>query len=109
MQIYQFADTGELMFVANQLRQIHVQGNGVSWQIDRNVNITNVCISGCKFCNFHCKLCQIGTSYTTTLDEYIEKIEELISLNGDQLLLQGGLHPNYRLDFYYLFEYQLTN
>ncbi|MDR2126612.1 MAG: CofH family radical SAM protein [Prevotellaceae bacterium] len=100
MQIYQFADTGELMFTASQLRQIHVPGNGVSWQIDRNVNITNVCISGCKFCNFHCKPSQKGKSYTTTLDEYIEKIEELIILNGDQLLLQGGLHPNYGLDFY---------
>jgi cyclic dehypoxanthinyl futalosine synthase len=100
MQIYKFADTGELMFAGNQLRQIHVPGNSVSWQIDRNVNITNVCISGCKFCNFHCKPHETEKSYTTTLDEYIKKIEELTALNGDQLLLQGGLHPDYGLDFY---------
>ncbi|MDR2065619.1 MAG: CofH family radical SAM protein [Prevotellaceae bacterium] len=100
MRIYKFADTGELMFVGNQLRQIHVQGNGISWQIDRNVNITNVCMSGCKFCNFHCKPHETKKSYTTTLDEYIKKIEELTALNGDQLLLQGGLHPDYGLDFY---------
>ncbi|MDR1552653.1 MAG: CofH family radical SAM protein [Prevotellaceae bacterium] len=100
MQIYKFADTGELMFVGNQLRQIHVREEGVSWQIDRNVNITNVCISGCKFCNFHCKPHETQKSYTTTLDEYIAKIEELMKLNGDQLLLQGGLHPDYGLDFY---------
>ena len=100
VQLYKFAPTCELMFVANQLRQIHVPGNGVSWQIDRNVNITNVCISACKFCNFHCKPHQTDKAYTTTIDEYCKKIDELIALNGDQLLLQGGLHPDYGLDFY---------
>ncbi|MDR0754832.1 MAG: CofH family radical SAM protein [Prevotellaceae bacterium] len=107
--IYKFAETGELMFVGNRLRQIHVQGNSVSWQIDRNVNITNVCISGCKFCNFHCKPHETEKSYTTTLDEYIKKTEELIALNGDQLLLQGGLHPNYGLNFYINLFSQLKN
>ena len=100
LQIYKSASTDELMFVANELRQIHVAGNGVSWQIDRNVNITNVCISGCKFCNFHCKLHEVEKSYTTTISEYCTKIDELIKLNGDQLLLQGGLHPKYGLSFY---------
>jgi cyclic dehypoxanthinyl futalosine synthase len=87
------------MFVANKLRQIHVPGYGVSWQIDRNVNITNVCISGCKFCTFHCGL-QSNRAYTTTLAEYEQKIEELFAKGGNQLLLQGGLHPKYGLDFY---------
>jgi cyclic dehypoxanthinyl futalosine synthase len=109
IHIYKFADTGELMFIANKLKQIHVPENKVSWQIDRNVNITNVCISGCKFCNFHCKPYETQKSYTTTLDEYIEKIEELIALNGDQLLLQGGLHPDYGLDFYVNLFSQLKN
>ncbi|MDR1199079.1 MAG: CofH family radical SAM protein [Prevotellaceae bacterium] len=100
MQIYRFASTDELMFAGNRLRQIHVRGKSVSWQIDRNVNITNVCISGCKFCSFHCKPHETAKSYTTTPDEYSMKIEELIKLNGDQLLLQGGLHPDYGLNFY---------
>ena len=100
LQLYKFAPTCELMLIADQLRQIHVPGNGVSWQIDRNVNITNVCISGCKFCNFHCKPHQTDKAYTTTISEYCKKIDELITLNGDQLLLQGGLHPDYGLDFY---------
>lgn len=100
LQLYKFAPTCELMFIANRLRQIHVPNNGVSWQIDRNVNITNVCISGCKFCNFHCKPHQTDKAYTTTIDEYCKKIDELIALNGDQLLLQGGLHPDYGLNFY---------
>ncbi|MDR1347493.1 MAG: CofH family radical SAM protein [Prevotellaceae bacterium] len=100
IQIYRFTSTGELMFVGNQLRQMHVMKEGVSWQIDRNVNITNVCISGCRFCSFHCKPHETEKSYTTTMDEYCRKIEELIKLNGDQLLLQGGLHPDYGLNFY---------
>jgi cyclic dehypoxanthinyl futalosine synthase len=77
-----------------------VPGKGVSWQIDRNVNITNACISGCVFCNFHCKLHQTERLFTTTIDDYCRKIDELFSLGGDQLLLQGGLHPKYGLDFY---------
>ncbi|MDR0421038.1 MAG: CofH family radical SAM protein [Prevotellaceae bacterium] len=100
MLLYRFAPTNELMFTANQLRQMYVRGKGVSWQIDRNVNITNVCISGCKFCSFHCKPHETQKSYTTTFDEYIDKIEELKKLDGNQLLLQGGLHPDYGLQFY---------
>ena len=100
LYIYRNAPTTELMFVANDLRQHHVPGNTVSWQIDRNINITNVCISACKFCNFHCKLNDTDKSYTTTLDDYIPKIEELYRRGGSQVLLQGGLHPKYGLDFY---------
>ena len=98
--LFRHVPFNELIAVANELRQKHVPGNGVSWQIDRNVNITNVCISGCTFCNFHCKLHEQDKSYTTTIDEYVEKIEELFKYNGDQLLLQGGLHPQYGLKFY---------
>ena len=45
----------------------------VTWQIDRNVNITNVCISGCKFCNFHCKPHQTDRAFITTMEQYCEK------------------------------------
>ena len=72
----------------------------VTWQIDRNVNITNVCISGCRFCNFHCKPHQTDRAFVTTLAEYREKIDRTLELGGDQLLLQGGLHPQLRIDFY---------
>ncbi|MDR3188509.1 MAG: CofH family radical SAM protein [Prevotellaceae bacterium] len=99
LRLYGQAPLAELMRVANELRQRHVAGNGVSWQIDRNVNITNVCISGCKFCTFHCGL-HSPKAYTTTPEEYAQKIEELFAKGGRQLLLQGGLHPKYGIDFY---------
>jgi len=98
--LYETAPTDELMATAAALRQQHVPGRGVSWQIDRNVNYTNVCVSGCLFCNFHCKRRETEKHYTTTLAEYDEKIKALFAAGGNQLLLQGGLHPEYGLSFY---------
>jgi cyclic dehypoxanthinyl futalosine synthase len=97
--LYTHAPTPELIIIANQLRQILHPGKIVTWMIDRNINITNICISGCKFCNFHRKLNDDGT-YTTSAVEYKSKIESMISLGGEQVLLQGGLHPKYGLKFY---------
>jgi cyclic dehypoxanthinyl futalosine synthase len=88
-----------LVFLGNELRQLHNPGNIVTWQIDRNVNITNACISQCKFCNFYKKPTDEGV-YITTIDEYKQKIEQLLKLGGNQLLLQGGLHPKLGLAFY---------
>ena len=99
LSLYEHASTAELMFVAWQIRQKLHPGNRVTWMIDRNINITNICISGCKFCNFHRKINGEGT-YTTTLEEYRSKIEEMLQLGGNQLLIQGGMHPRYGLSFY---------
>jgi cyclic dehypoxanthinyl futalosine synthase len=89
-----------LMYIADSIRRQKHPDDKVSWQIDRNVNITNVCIAGCSFCNFSYRLGESDKSYTTTVAEYSEKIEELFGKGGNQLLLQGGLHPKYGLDFY---------
>lgn len=97
--IYENVSTAELMLVANECRQKQVPGKKVGWIIDRNVNITNVCISGCKFCNFHCKI-NADAQYITTIEEYCKKTDELIAAGGRQLLLQGGMHPKLGLDFY---------
>jgi cyclic dehypoxanthinyl futalosine synthase len=100
LHIYAHAPTDELMEVAACIRQQQVPGNGVSWQIDRNVNYTNVCLSACLFCNFHCKPHDTEKRYTTSLAAYDEKIATLFASGGNQLLLQGGLHPAYGLAFY---------
>lgn len=93
------APVEELMFVANKLRQLHNPGNIVGWIIDRNVNITNICFSQCSFCNF-CRKKGSSGAYITSIDDYKSKIEELYSLGGDQLLLQGGMNPDLGLSFY---------
>jgi len=97
--LFNNAPLEELMFVANQLRQKHAPGKNVGWMIDRNVNITNICFSQCLFCNF-CRKKDADDAYITTIDEYIIKINELYSLGGDQLLLQGGMNPDLGLSFY---------
>ncbi|MEY3369246.1 MAG: hypothetical protein RI973_2401 [Bacteroidota bacterium] len=97
--LFENAPTASLMYVGSQLRQHHVPGNTVTWIIDRNSNTTNVCIANCKFCNFFRRPGH-GESYITTIEEYKQKIEETFEFGGEQLLLQGGHHPDLGLDFY---------
>jgi len=99
VELYNRAPLEELMFVANELRQLHIPGKTVGWMIDRNVNITNVCFSQCTFCNF-CRKKGSPDAYITSLDDYSSKIDELLSLGGDQLLLQGGMNPELGIGFY---------
>jgi cyclic dehypoxanthinyl futalosine synthase len=98
-ELYINAPTEDLMFTANLIRQKRNPGNEAGWMIDRNVNITNVCFSQCIFCNF-CRKKSSEDAYITSEDEYIQKIDELYFLGGDQLLLQGGMNPELGLDFY---------
>lgn len=100
LTIYMSAPLAVLMSAAHNVRQRFHPQNTVTWQIDRNVNITNVCVSGCKFCNFHCKIHQTDRAYITTMEQYRTKIDQMLALGGDQLLLQGGMHPRLGLDFY---------
>jgi len=88
-----------LMALGHTLRMKQHPGRQVSWIIDRNVNITNVCLSGCKFCNFY-RTARSEDAYITTLNDYFQKIDELQKLGGNQLLLQGGMHPKLGLEFY---------
>jgi cyclic dehypoxanthinyl futalosine synthase len=99
MFVFEQAPLAEIMFVANELRKKQVPNNKVTWQIDRNVNTTNVCVANCKFCNFF-RIPGHPESYITDLDTYKKKIEETLRWGGDQLLLQGGHHPELGLDFY---------
>lgn len=91
--------TAELMWIANELRQSHVPGNVVTWQIDRNVNTTNACVANCKFCNFF-RPPKHQEVYITDIETYKIKIDETIQFGGDQLLLQGGHHPDLGLEYY---------
>jgi cyclic dehypoxanthinyl futalosine synthase len=97
--LFENAATTDLMFVANELRKKQVPSNKVTWIIDRNANTTNVCIANCKFCNFF-RIPGHKEAYTTTIEEYSQKIEETIRYGGEQLLLQGGHHPDLGLKFY---------
>ncbi|MBA3901307.1 MAG: CofH family radical SAM protein [Bacteroidetes bacterium] len=98
-ELFLHAPLNDLMFAAHELRKKLVPGNKVTWIIDRNVNTTNVCIANCKFCNFF-RVPGHAEAYTTTISQYKEKIEETFRFGGEQLLLQGGHHPDLGLKFY---------
>jgi cyclic dehypoxanthinyl futalosine synthase len=97
--LFENAALADLMYVANELRKKQVPHGKVTWQIDRNVNTTNVCIANCKFCNFY-RIPGHADAYITDIETYKQKIEETIKYGGDQLLLQGGHHPELGLSFY---------
>jgi cyclic dehypoxanthinyl futalosine synthase len=97
--LFEQAPLADLMHIADELRKKQVPHGKVTWQIDRNVNTTNVCIANCKFCNFY-RIPGHAEAYITEMPVYRKKIEETLKYGGDQLLLQGGHHPNLGLDFY---------
>ncbi|MBN2580342.1 MAG: dehypoxanthine futalosine cyclase [Pirellulales bacterium] len=70
-----------------------------TYNIDRNVNYTNICVSGCRFCAFSCKPGE-PQGYVISREELFQKIRETVALGGDQILLQGGLHPDLKIDWY---------
>lgn len=100
LHLYHNAPLSELMNVAHTIRNIKKNNSPyVTWIIDRNVNTTNVCVANCKFCNFY-RIPGHAESYITDIDTYKIKIQETFDKGGEQLLLQGGHHPNLGLDYY---------
>ena len=97
--LFENAPVTELMYAGDRIRQQYVPGKNVTWIIDRNSNTTNVCIANCKFCNFYRRPGH-EESYITSIEEYKQKIEETFMYGGEQLLLQGGHHPDLGLDYY---------
>ena len=97
--LFEKAPLADLMTVADTLRKEAVPHGKVTWQIDRNVNTTNVCIANCKFCNFY-RIPGHPDAYITDMPTYRKKIEETFRWGGDQLLLQGGHHPGLGLQYY---------
>jgi cyclic dehypoxanthinyl futalosine synthase len=99
VRLYHEAPLTDLMYIADELRKKQVPHGKVTWQIDRNVNTTNVCIANCKFCNFY-RIPGHPEAYITDMPVYRKKIQETLKYGGDQLLLQGGHHPGLGLQFY---------
>lgn len=97
--LFEHAPLTELMYVANELRKKQVPHGKVTWIIDRNMNTTNVCVANCKFCNFY-RIPGHPESYITDIETYKRKIDETFKYGGEQLLLQGGHHPELGLAYY---------
>jgi cyclic dehypoxanthinyl futalosine synthase len=79
-------------------RRLHPEGV-VTYIIDRNINYTNVCTAQCAFCAFYRDL-PAQDGYVLNKSQLAQKIEETLALGGNQILLQGGLHPDLGIEFY---------
>ena len=89
----------ELGDLANLIRKKKHPENIVTYVVDRNINYSNICVCGCKFCAFFKSPGEDG-GYVLSFDELDKKIQETLELGGTQILLQGGHHPDLKLDFY---------
>jgi cyclic dehypoxanthinyl futalosine synthase len=103
------ADEGLALLKSHNLAALGRAANAVTrrlhpepfrtYNIDRNINYTNICASGCRFCAFS-RTADDADGYVIATDALHRKIEETIALGGRQILLQGGLHPKLTIDWY---------
>lgn len=99
VRLYNEADILELGKMADNCRKAKHKEGIVTFVIDRNINYTNICECKCKFCAFYRdKGAEDG--YVLSFEELGNKIEETLELGGSQILLQGGLHPDFKIEFY---------
>src|SRR6188472_4191883 len=92
-------DLLELGALADSVRRrLHPEGL-VTYIIDRNINYTNVCTAQCAFCAFYRDL-PAKDGYVLSKAEFSQKIEETLGLGREQILLQGGLHPDLGIEYY---------
>lgn len=92
-------DIIELGKAGDMRRKLVFPKETVGFIIDRIINFTNICEAGCAFCAFHARA-NLIEPYEVTMDDIYLKIEELVTAGGTQVMLQGGLHPDYGLNTY---------
>ena len=101
-EIQRLFDEGNLLDLgqaADEVRRRKTDTGVVSYIIDRNINYTNVCVYRCRFCAFY-RTRDAGDAYVLPFEEVAEKVAETVAAGGTGILLQGGVHPDLRLDFY---------
>ncbi len=102
-------DEGLTLLRSNHLAALGAAANAVSrrlhpenyrtYNIDRNINYTNICTAVCDFCAFY-RSPKSDEGYVLPRDELLKKIEETVELGGNQILMQGGLHPKFKIQWY---------
>ena len=99
LQLLESSDLAAIGAAANEVTiRMHPE-NYRTYNIDRNINYTNICTAVCDFCAFY-RSPKSDEGYVLPRDVLLDKIRETVALGGDQILMQGGLHPNYKLEWY---------
>jgi cyclic dehypoxanthinyl futalosine synthase len=99
LSLLQGGDLLELGYRADEVRRRLHPGDQVTFIVDRNINYTNVCISGCRFCAFY-REAGSPDAYVLSDDQIDVKIEETLALGGTAVMMQGGLHPDLRIEWF---------
>jgi len=99
LDLFQSDDLIGIGMAANQVRRQKTDPRVATYQIDRNINYTNFCTEYCSFCAFYRPLGS-PEGYIQPLESIYAKIEEMLALGGTGVLLQGGLHPDLKIDYY---------
>ncbi len=99
VRLFEEAELEALRVAADSIRQRRHPDGVVTFLVDRNINYTNVCIIDCGFCAFYRKPAS-PEGYLLTNEQIGKKIEELLAWGGTRILLQGGVHPYLKLDYY---------
>jgi cyclic dehypoxanthinyl futalosine synthase len=84
---------------ADAVRRARYPDNVVTYLIDRNINYTNVCVTACKFCAFY-RAPKHAEGWSHSLDEILRRCGEAVELGATQVMLQGGHHPEYGVEYY---------
>jgi len=95
-------DRGDLLdlgMAANEIRDRHNDQSIATYNIDRNVNYTNICVYKCRFCAFYREPGD-AEGYLLSFEEIGRKVEEMLALHGTGILMQGGVHPELPLSYY---------
>ena len=99
MRLFRHPNLAELGMLADFARQKTVPGRDVTYICGRNINYSNVCWVQCKFCAFY-DLPASNQGYTHGKEVIFQKIQEMVDLGGIEILLQGGLNPKLKIDYY---------
>src|SRR5271156_5756179 len=99
LELFQSDDLVGIGMAANQLRKKKNDPRVATYQIDRNINYTNFCTEYCSFCAFYRPM-GAKDGYVLSFETIYGKIDEMLELGGTGVLLQGGLHPDLRVEYY---------
>jgi cyclic dehypoxanthinyl futalosine synthase len=99
LEMFRSDDLVGMGMAANQARKKKNNPRVVTYQIDRNINYTNFCTEYCSFCAFYRPLGS-KEGYLLSFETIFQKIEEMLALGGTGILMQGGLHPDLRIEYY---------
>jgi len=97
--LYTDAPLHALGEAADTVRRRRYPDNVVTYIIDRNINYTNVCVTACKFCAFY-RAPKHEEGWSHPLEEILRRCGEAVDLGATQVMLQGGHHPDYGVEYY---------